>query len=158
MTELSSFALQFLPFMHFISFYFDFSSNHVSTIFKASSLVRHDIGRMRNWRPDLLTLPQTALEVPLFLHLRIRSTISDLRTSQKVCQFRRCILWNNDIRRKKRTIKLINTESFQNQKPQSICCRQTPLVEVFTLTPACSTPSLPNRQRSHSNSFKTADS
>lgn len=158
MTEFSVICTTFLPFIDFISFYFDLSTNHVITIRKASLLARHDIDRMENWRPDPLTSPHMPLEMLLVLGWCISSSISDLRTSQKVFQFRRCILWNNEMRRKKRKIKLLNTESLQNQKPQSICCRQTPFVEVFALIPACSVLLLPNGRCSHGNSFKIANS
>lgn len=52
MTEFSAFALQFLPFTHFIWFCFNLSSNHVNTKCKVSSLGREDIGRMWNLRLD----------------------------------------------------------------------------------------------------------
>lgn len=71
-TEFSAFALQFLPFTHFISFCFNLSSSHVNTICKVSSIGREDIGRMGNLRPDLLPL----LEVSLLLHWCTLSIIS----------------------------------------------------------------------------------
>lgn len=49
MTEFSVICTTFLPFLDFISFYFDLSTNHVITICKASLLARHDIDRMENW-------------------------------------------------------------------------------------------------------------
>lgn len=90
MTSFSACALQFL-------LYFDLAFNYVSAIYKVSSLVRQNIGRMGNWRPDLLTLPFVPLKC-------ICSTISDLRMSEEVFQFRRCILWKDE-REKKNKIK-----------------------------------------------------
>lgn len=61
----SEFALQFAPFMQFISLYFDLSANCVRTTYKMPSSVMDDIGRMGNRRLDLLNLPHTPLKVPL---------------------------------------------------------------------------------------------
>lgn len=54
-TSFSACALQFL-------LYFDLAFNYVSAIYKVSLLVRQNIGRMGNWRPDLLTLPRVPLK------------------------------------------------------------------------------------------------
>lgn len=115
-------------------------------------------GKLEAWPADFTVC---ATEMPVFLHWCICSTISDLRTSEEVFQFRRCILWKDEREKKnkikKRNIKLIHTESLQNQKLQSICCKQVPLVGIFTLTPACSVALQSKRQDSHGNSFQVAN-